>query len=115
MSLATPALALERPTPELSPGLALTRGWATPLLAWGVDMVALNFAFVLAYWIRYPLGFPSAVIPFDYRPLQDFFPAELSLTVIVAIILPYTGLYRRTRGTGWMSKTQDIFSGTTVS
>jgi exopolysaccharide biosynthesis polyprenyl glycosylphosphotransferase len=110
------ALARERAeATEVSPGLQLTRSWLTPLLAWGLDIGMLNLAFILAYWIRYPLGFPSQVLPFDYRPLQDFLPAELSLTAIMAVILPYTGLYRRTRSVAWMAKAQEIFSGTTVS
>lgn len=114
--MSQPALALDRvPTTEVSRGLGLTRSWLTSLLAWGLDLGVLNVAFILAYWIRYSLGFPSQVLAFDYRPLQDFLPAELSLTAIMAVILPYTGLYRRSRSIAWMAKAQEIFSGTTVS
>jgi exopolysaccharide biosynthesis polyprenyl glycosylphosphotransferase len=112
--VAQTALALER-LAELNPALRLTRGWASPLLAWALDLVLVNVAFVLAYWVRYPLGFPSQVSAFDYRPLGDFLPVELSLTAIMAIILPYTGLYRRTRSTAWMARVHNIFSGTSVS
>jgi exopolysaccharide biosynthesis polyprenyl glycosylphosphotransferase len=101
--------------PEVSPALRLSRGWTSSLVSWALDVVVLNLAFVLAYWIRYPLGFPSRVLAFDYRPLEAFLPVELSLTLIMAIILPYTGLYRRTRGVAWMAKAQRIFNGTTVS
>ncbi|HEY8695128.1 MAG TPA: hypothetical protein VIR57_20555, partial [Chloroflexota bacterium] len=114
--MAQSALALDRgAAPEVSPALRLSRGWASPLASWAFDLVVLNAAFVLAYWIRYPLGFPSRVSTFDYRPLEAFFPVELSLTLIMAVILPYTGLYRRTRGVAWMTKAQSIFNGTTVS
>ncbi|HLG71322.1 MAG TPA: sugar transferase [Chloroflexota bacterium] len=109
-----PALALERPI-DVSPALPLTRGWISPVISWAIDLVLLNVAFVLAYWIRYPLGFPSHVSVFDYRPLIDFTPMQLSLTLIAAIILPATGLYRRVRGAGWLSKLPSIFGGTTVS
>ncbi len=112
--MAQAALALERSL-EVSPALKLTRGWARPLLSWALDLAVMNLAFALAYWVRYLLGFPNQVSPFDYRPLQDFLPAQMSLTAIMAVILPYTGLYRGTRGSGWTPKLSNIFSGTTVS
>jgi exopolysaccharide biosynthesis polyprenyl glycosylphosphotransferase len=112
--MAQTGLALEPPV-AISPALRLTRGWAGPVLCWAVDLAVMNLAFVVAYWVRYPLGFPSQVPLFDYRPLQDFLPAEMSLTVIMAAVLPTTGLYRRTRGTLWTAKFSSIFSGTTVS
>src|SRR6185312_5962634 len=116
LSVAQSALAIDHSAaPEVRPALAISRGWASPLLSWAFDLAVLNLAFVLAYWIRYELEFPSQVGPLDYRPLSDFFSVELSLTVIMALILPYTGLYRRTRGTGVMAKAQSIFNGTTVS
>ena len=114
--MAQAALALERSElSEVRSAPRISRGWAAPLAAWALDLVVLNLAFVLAYIIRYPLGFPGRVAAFDYRPLEDFFPVELSLTLIMAVILPYTGLYRRTRGVEWMTRAQRIFNGTTVS
>src|SRR5205085_90517 len=44
-----------------------------------------------------------------------FFPVELSLTVILGLILPSTGLYRRMRGAAMTAKVGAIFNGTTVA
>jgi len=97
------------------PARAPVARWASPLFSWSTDLVVINVAFVLAYWLRYPIGFPSRVPAENYVPLRNFLPAELLLTVILAIILPYTGLYRRTRGTPLTAKFSAIFNGTTVS
>jgi len=84
--MAQAAIALEPPI-AISPALKLTRGWASPLLSWAADLAVINLAFWLAYWLRYPLGFPNQVPPFDYRPLHDFLPALLSLSLIIAAVL----------------------------
>lgn len=112
--MAQPALALERPG-DVKSALPLTRGWASPIISWAVDLALMNVAFVLAYCVRYPLGFPSRVSAFDYRALTDFVPMQLTLTLIMAAILPSTGLYRRVRAVAWLSKVSSIFGGVTVS
>jgi exopolysaccharide biosynthesis polyprenyl glycosylphosphotransferase len=112
--VAQPAYAFERAA-EASPAVRLSQSWLMPLLNWVLDLALVNGSFLLAYLIRYPLGFPSRVSEFNYVPLRDFLPADLTLTLFVAVILPYTGLYRRSRGVAWASKLSSIFSGMTVS
>ncbi|HEU0167589.1 MAG TPA: sugar transferase [Chloroflexota bacterium] len=85
------------------------------MVLWVFDLLAVNLAFVLAYAIRYPLGIPNRVTVFNYQPLGEFLPAELLLTGILALALPYTGLYRSTRGSPWIAKFSAIFNAATVS
>jgi len=107
-------MALERAAVAAHSRPRLAR-WTTPVGAWLIDLAVVNLAFVLAYALRYPLGFPSRVSHFNYQPLHEFLPAELLLTAILAVALPYTGLYRRTRGAPWVAKLSAVFNGTTVS
>ncbi|MHB8619468.1 MAG: sugar transferase [Chloroflexota bacterium] len=114
MSLRQPLIALEHPTTASRP--VVLRGRRNTFLAsWLSDLLLVNLAFMLAYWMRYPLGFPSQVPEFNYVPLQGFLPAQLTLTVLMAAILPYTGLYRRNRATAWPAQVVAIFNGTTVA
>ncbi|MDE3074655.1 MAG: hypothetical protein KGJ86_04430, partial [Chloroflexota bacterium] len=100
---------------QVAPARVERRRWKAAIVAWAADLLLVNLAFVIAYWIRYPLGFPSQVAEFNYVPLIDFFPAQLTLSVIMAAVLPYVGLYRQVRGAGWISKLTAIFNATTVS
>ena len=90
-------------------------GWAYPLGSWLFDLVIANAAFVCAYLIRYPLGFPRQVSDFNYVQLSEFLSTEITLTVILAVILPYTGLYRGVRVAGMLRQITSIFNGCTVS
>ncbi|MBV9120857.1 MAG: sugar transferase [Chloroflexi bacterium] len=101
-------MVVARPRPKAA-------AWIDPLVTWLTDLLVVNAAFLFGYWLRYPLGFPSRVSDFNYQPLREFLPAELLLTGILALALPYAGLYRRTRGILWVAKLSAIFNATTVS
>jgi FlaA1/EpsC-like NDP-sugar epimerase len=84
------------------------------LASWGLDIVVVNLAFLLAYADRYHLGLPTPLSPFDYRPLADFWPIQLTLTLIAAIVLPATGLYRQVRSVAPQATLSKVFGGATV-
>jgi len=78
------------------------------------DIVLINAAFLLAYFMRYELEWGGKVEDFSYAPVRAYLPVGLVLTVILLAVFGFEGLYRRPRGVSWFNQVYDLFSGTTI-
>jgi len=78
------------------------------------DVLLINVAFALAYWIRYDLQWFKPVDEIYYTPYQTYIPISLVLTVILLISYSLEGVYRPSRGRSWFDELFTIFSGTTT-
>jgi len=87
--------------------------WSTLALV-VTDIVLINIAFVIAYYIRYELQWIRAVAEAYYVPFGEYIPVGLILTVILLIVFRAEGLYDQRRGTSWLDEVYTIFTGTLV-
>lgn len=78
------------------------------------DVILINIAFAIAYWIRYELQWLRAVDPAFFVPFSVFIPFALALTVLLVLVYRQEGLYRPRRGTSWFDEVYAIINGTTT-
>lgn len=78
------------------------------------DIVLINLAFALAYWIRYELQWIRAVDEANYVPYREYLPISLLLTVILLIAYKMEGVYDQVRGRSWFDEVYSILNGTTT-
>jgi len=79
-----------------------------------VDILLINMAFALAYWVRYELQWFRAVDPAYHAPPQRYVPFAVVLTVLLLVIYRVEGLYRQPRGASWFDEAYAILNGTTT-
>jgi exopolysaccharide biosynthesis polyprenyl glycosylphosphotransferase len=87
------------------------RGLALSLLA---DVILLNLAFVLGYYVRYRLQLFREVSEPFFAPYSAYISAQLSYTVLMVLFLAVDGLYRRRREGSWSDEVYRITNGTTT-
>jgi len=87
--------------------------WSTIVLVIN-DIVLINIAFALSYYIRYELQWIRAVAEAYYVPFRAYIPVSLALTAILLIVFKAEGLYDRRRGSSWLDDVYIIFTGTLV-
>jgi exopolysaccharide biosynthesis polyprenyl glycosylphosphotransferase len=78
------------------------------------DIVLINIAFAISYYIRYELQWIRTVAEAYYVPFREYIPVSLVLTVILLIVFKAEGLYDQRRGTSWLDEIYTIFTGTLV-
>jgi len=78
------------------------------------DIVLINVAFVLSYYMRYELQWIRAVAEAYYVPLGAYIPVALMVTVILLIAFTAEGLYDRRRGSTWLDEIYVIFTSTLI-
>ncbi len=87
--------------------------WSTLALA-VTDIIFINIAFVMAYYIRYELQWIRAVAEAYYVPFREYIPVALILTIILLIVFKAEGLYDQRRGTSWLDEVYTVFTGTLI-
>ena len=76
------------------------------------DIVLINLAVRLAYWIRYDLqAFPVIDEAYDV-PYSAFIPISLALTVLLLGIYKLSGLYDLPRGASWFDEAYHLLTST---
>ena len=78
------------------------------------DMILVNVAFGLAYWMRYRAQWPAALNPEHYQPYRVWFPVGLILTGILLLAYQLEGVYDVRRGASWLDEVYKLFSGTLI-
>lgn len=76
------------------------------------DVLLINIAFLLAYWLRYRLQWFRAVGEAYYAPFQRYIPFAVVLTILLLIIYWLGGVYRQRRGSSWLDEAYAILNGT---
>jgi len=78
------------------------------------DILLINLAVAVAYWIRYELQWIRPVAEYNYASFGDYIPMGLGLTAILLLVFQLDGLYQRRRGQSWMTELPMILRGTLI-
>ena len=78
------------------------------------DLVALNVAFLLAYFIRYTLEL-GGEIPGEFDVgYPDYIPIQLGMTGILLLTFVLKGMYRLPRGVSWFGELSSVLSAISI-
>jgi exopolysaccharide biosynthesis polyprenyl glycosylphosphotransferase len=106
----TPA-SVERKTRWLA---HIRRQWILSIGLVATDVVLINAAFAIAYWIRYELQWLRTIDPAYFVSYPVFLPFVLSLTVLLLLFYRHEGLYQLDRRVSWFDEVYGILNGTTT-
>ncbi|MCX7839333.1 MAG: undecaprenyl-phosphate glucose phosphotransferase [Anaerolineae bacterium] len=90
--------------------------WRRLFLQLGADIVLINFAIWLAWYIRYELEIaPGIGEGFFYHSYQAYLPLALWLTLLTIAVFRFEGLYRPVRGRSFWDEFYTLLNGTTTA
>jgi exopolysaccharide biosynthesis polyprenyl glycosylphosphotransferase len=78
------------------------------------DVLLINLAFAVAYWLRYDLQWFAAVDEAYFVSYSAFIPASLTLTLLLLFIYKLNGVYNQPRGASWFDEVYSIMTGTAM-
>ena len=78
------------------------------------DILLINGAFALSYWVRYELQWFRAVDPAFDVPFSAYIPFAGVLTALLLIAYKLEGVYDHRRGASWFDEFYSVVSGTTT-
>ncbi len=76
------------------------------------DVLLINLAFAIAYWLRYELQWFASVDQANFVPYRAFFPVLLFLTILLLGIYKLNGVYNQPRGASWFDEIYRLVTGT---
>jgi exopolysaccharide biosynthesis polyprenyl glycosylphosphotransferase len=79
------------------------------------DVLLINLAFMIAYWMRYDLQLFAGVDEANFVPYRAFIPVSIALTALLLGIYKATGVYDQPRGASWFDEVYRLFSGTATA
>ena len=79
------------------------------------DIVLINLAFLLAYYVRYQLQLFRPVLDPNTAPFNAYIPVQAAYTVLMLLFLSLDGVYRRRREGGWFDELYRIANATTTA
>jgi exopolysaccharide biosynthesis polyprenyl glycosylphosphotransferase len=82
------------------------------LVVAATDVLLINLAFALAYWMRYDLQWFAAVDEAFNVPYRSFIPISLVMTALLLGIYRLSGVYHQPRGASWFDEVYQILTGT---
>ncbi|NLS77213.1 MAG: undecaprenyl-phosphate glucose phosphotransferase [Chloroflexi bacterium] len=88
--------------------------WYQPI-AIALDLVLVNVALLVAYWLRYELQWFREVEPPFRVPFSAYWPSALLLTVTLLAVYLWEGVYTLNRGRSWLDEVLMIAKGTITS
>jgi len=78
------------------------------------DLIALNLAFLAAYFLRYVLQV-GGEIPGEFDvSYQDYVPVQTVMTAIMLVTYLLKGTYRLPKGSSWLAEVSSILSATSI-
>ena len=80
-----------------------------------IDILLINVAFVLAYWVRYELQLFRAVDPAFNVPYRVYLPFVAIFTLLLILVYRQHGIYRLRLKISWFDEFYAIINGTTTS
>jgi exopolysaccharide biosynthesis polyprenyl glycosylphosphotransferase len=76
------------------------------------DVLLINLAFAIAYWLRYELQWFAAVDEANFVRYGAFIPVSLTLTIVLLGIYKLNGVYDQPRGASWFDEVYSLLTGT---
>ncbi len=84
--------------------------WTLALIA--IDIVAVTFATVVSYYLR----FESGLLAFEeFHSIQNYYGYLATLAIAEPIVLAANGLYRPHRSVSWVDHVYGVFTSTSVA
>ncbi|MFC2015317.1 undecaprenyl-phosphate glucose phosphotransferase [Chloroflexota bacterium] len=77
-----------------------------------LDIVLINLAFAVAYWLRYDRQWFAAVDEAYFVSYASFIPISITLTILLLGIYKLSGLYNQPRGGSWFDEVYHLVTGT---
>ncbi len=78
------------------------------------DILLINIAFAISYWVRYDLQWFRAVDPAFQVPFRAYLPFAGVLTALLLIAYKLEGVYDHRRGASWFKECYSLINGTTT-
>jgi exopolysaccharide biosynthesis polyprenyl glycosylphosphotransferase len=85
--------------------------WRALILAIS-DIVLINVAFMISYWMRYEREFLRPIMETNYVPFSAYVPVAALLTGLLVMTYKLEGVYDQRRSAGWLDQVYAVFSGT---
>jgi len=79
-----------------------------------VDLVLINLAFVIGFWVRYRLQWFRAVDPAYDATFRTYIPLAVLLTALLLFAYRSAGLYDERRTRSWFDELRVIINGTAI-
>jgi exopolysaccharide biosynthesis polyprenyl glycosylphosphotransferase len=76
------------------------------------DVLVINLAFAVAYWLRYDLQWFAGVDEAYLVPYLSFVPISVALTLLLLGIYKLSGVYDQPRGASWFDEVYRLMTGT---
>jgi exopolysaccharide biosynthesis polyprenyl glycosylphosphotransferase len=76
------------------------------------DVVLINLAFMISYWMRYEREFLRPILEANYVPFQAYVPVAALLTGLLMAAYKLEGVYDQRRSAAWLDEVYAVFSGT---
>lgn len=95
----------------------MTSGWRRALLPVGLvlaDVALVNLAFMVAYWLRYTLEIGRQVPDESFVSLEEYFPLQVLLSVVLTTSFIAFGLYRKPIQRGLVDEVALLLSASSV-
>jgi exopolysaccharide biosynthesis polyprenyl glycosylphosphotransferase len=77
-----------------------------------MDVLLINVAFAVAYWLRYDRQWFAGVDEAYIVPYQPFIPVAIALTLLLLGIYKLSGVYNQPRGASWFDEVYRLMTGT---
>lgn len=76
------------------------------------DVLLINIACAIAYWLRYDLQWFASVDEAFFVPYRLFIPISVALTFVLLGIYKLGGVYNQPRGASWFDEVYGLTTGT---
>jgi len=86
----------------------------TPWVVIVTDLLLINAAFALSYYLRYDLQLWRNVDPGNYVPYSDYLGLQLGYTAVLILTLKLDGAWNLRRGQSWLDQVYTIINGVTT-
>ena len=80
-----------------------------------LDVLLINLAFAIAYWVRYDLQWFAVVDEANFVVYRVFIPVSLALTVLLLGIYKLNGVYDQPRSASWFDEAYRLLTGTATA
>ena len=79
-----------------------------------IDLVLINLAFMLAYWLRYTFELGRQIPEESFVSLEEYFPLQVLLSVVLLASFVIAGLYRKPIQRGLVDEVAVLLSASSV-
>ena len=93
---------------------SLALRWVFPAVSFAVDLILINLAFAVAYWLRYKFGIGGHVLGQNNVRYEYWLHFEILLTVLMAASFALAGTYRQRLGMEWLGEVFAVGRAATV-